>query len=127
MVQRSHQMPPNPGQEIKVSGLAPVCGKPRKHAQDPEVPLCSEQGAGPLQLVHTLPSEIREMRHHILGKTRGEIAPGVGQERDEIIGRMANQGVLEVDQPNSRDTRTILKPKEVFGCLLYTSPSPRDS
>ena len=44
---------------------------------------------------------------------------------EDAIGFMENR-LSEIDKKNSNDLIWILEHEELYTCLLYTSPSPRD-
>lgn len=108
------QIAPDPGQEFKVTRLAITGRQPRENADDLYVALCAENGVGGAERAFLVLIEAEGS--HIAGnhrfRQRGiDIAARIFQQRHQVVGRIANQRILKVQQPHAPDALAFRQPR----------------
>src|SRR6476469_3319509 len=88
--------------EAAIAGLVVPLPKAREDAEDPRVALSGECPIGALQRL-ALPRRCDIAIDHCALDFLGNITPRVLQNRSEIVGRMARQRVLEIEQAEMTD------------------------
>src|SRR6187455_399095 len=94
------QIVPDTGLQRQIMSLAVAPPEAGEDTDDLAVPL------GPENLVMGAEAvgigDVRRLdiaRYHCLLELRRYVAPGVLEQRDQVVGRMARQRILEIEQP----------------------------
>ena len=112
------EMRPDPRQVGEIPRLAVAAAEPGEEAEDLEVALGREGGGGK-QERRAVGAGAREIA---VGQRRaqrsGHVAAGVLEQRDEVVGRMTVEHVLEVEEADPRRPVPPREPEQVLGVVV---------
>ena len=86
-------------------------------------PFASAYPLSPTMLQHSL-TDHPLLSFEALAKASIDLPPQFVERR---IGNAPNGGEFAMDRSDDADVATVIRSIQTSGCLLYTSPSPRDS
>ena len=110
MAQVMLQMLPDAGDQIDVMRFAVAQTEARKDAQDAQIALGAKQCIGAAEGGFRLSGLGKIIVDDLRLYRPGHIAAGVLQDRDEIIGRVAEQRVLKIQQTDPRRPFALWQP-----------------
>src|SRR3546814_7042534 len=97
------QQVPHPGQKREVTQLAIALPEARENANDLCIPLRATNGVDGIKIAIRSRNRL-VVRDHLSLNVRRHIPPRVLQQRDEIIGMMADQRLLKIQKPKPMRT-----------------------
>src|SRR3546814_4674804 len=89
----------------------------RENANDLCIPLRAQNGVDGIKIAIRSRNRL-VVRDHLSLNVRRHIATSVLQQRDEIIGSMADQRILKIQQPKPMRTGMIRNEHDVFGVII---------
>ena len=103
--------------EAAVVRLAVALPQPGEDAEDARVALRRERPIGALERLAVPGRRDIAVDHRALDRRR-DVAPRILQHRGEIVGRVAGERVLEIEQAEMRDALAALDQHDVLGMIV---------
>jgi hypothetical protein len=111
--------PPDPWDVLKVLRLAVALPQAREDADDLAVALRPEHGVGRHELRAVDTGKACEVAlEHRRGERRWNIAPRILEQRDDIVARRSDDGVLEIEQAASGDRLPLRQEEKIVDVVV---------
>ena len=125
------EIAPDARHVAQVAGLAVALGEPREDAEDLGVALRAERGVGKgecgtVESGSSRGDAVRNSARTVTAsRSVGDVDAGVLQQRDEVVGRRAEHGILEIDDADARDAVALRQPHQVRRVVVAQHPAAR--